>query len=708
MRDITELPHDLFLLVTSYLSPQTCVLCRSVSHRWLAAFTDGTISLLLLRWNFPRCREMRVVVAAASLSNSSFLSPAQLAEIPASLRLEAQNIAKGQQLPESWATVFAKVARRYHHLRQAQPRVVEKLELAGHGQEKPSDFSFYGVAPWNRFLRLDEKTANFHYPDPAWWYSQEDGVLVYPAEDLRGDGDAHSNLKPCDGNVYRVLDLADNVRVPVPFDVRQKHIRRVRLTQGVLVFEWAEALPYHQLNDREVVHRHFVTAFDVIRVSSTDPNQAPVLAADGSPGWTWSVKFRSEWKLHFLGLPLNRSDRFFSAHTATHYAVYFWQPNRSLYQDDPIEQLAVWDISSSSPYRPSEDPTGDQRPAPIRAQTTPTGLWSGGSGKPSAQASKSADSLVTEIKIIKDASLATATAGPQVIRRMAWRELDFYGLRQRATPRLRNLTLDDQNLYVVEEEHRWSDGQHSSLSPPRVHLVRCTGIPIVPTPASKQEAFTNDHQSLSSIINGPVFGPIWVDACGADGDINMSFCRRLASNTADTVTSHWTNTWPPLPLGSLNIGGSEYLEAQIRGSRPASAVATWPWALTRDCLHAPCWRHEDFPYLTVTEMIDAAAGVRVTARHCFMLETLSVHVRPGMISVKEGRLPGADAGAAGAVASGGKGAEKKKKKNAVTRSNEVQFLDDMWSELMAKGHLAGDERWIIGEDDDGRVTVVRF
>ncbi len=49
--------------------------------------------------------------------------------------------------------------------------------------------------------------------------------------------------------------------------------------------------------------------------------------------------------------------------------------------------------------------------------------------------------------------------------------------------------------------------------------------------------------------------------------------------------------------------------------------ARWPgWA--------PCWRHEDFPYLTVTEMVDLAAGVRIAARHCFMLETLSVHVRP--------------------------------------------------------------------------------
>ncbi len=70
------------------------------------------------------------------------------------------------------------------------------------------------------------------------------------------------------------------------------------------------------------------------------------------------------------------------AHTATHYAVYFWQPNRSLYQDDPIEQLAVWDISSPSPYRPSEDPTGDPRPRTESPPPGPIGLWRGMNGGP--------------------------------------------------------------------------------------------------------------------------------------------------------------------------------------------------------------------------------------------------------------------------------------------------------------------------------------
>ncbi|KAJ4297198.1 hypothetical protein N0V88_004116 [Collariella sp. IMI 366227] len=212
--------------------------------------------------------------------------------------------------PPDWPSTFAEVARRYYHLNRAKARVVEKLETAQNARDNGSVFSFCGVAPWNRFLRLNDKTSEFHYPDPVWSYSQEDGVLVYPTT-IGADGGLSSGW--CEGHGYHVLDLSS-----------------VRLAQGVLIIEWAEEMPYHQLNDREVVHRHFVTAFDVIR--------KPALTA---PEQTWTVKFRSEWKLHFLGLPLNRSDRFFSAHTTTHYAVYFWQPNRSLYQDDPIEQLAA-------------------------------------------------------------------------------------------------------------------------------------------------------------------------------------------------------------------------------------------------------------------------------------------------------------------------------------------------------------------------------
>ncbi|KAL2180416.1 uncharacterized protein P884DRAFT_217588 [Thermothelomyces heterothallicus CBS 202.75] len=707
MRDITELPHDLFLLVIWYLSPQTCICCCAVSRRWHAAFTSPDIALLLLRWNFPRCRELRLAAAAAAAAAPlSTLS----ASLPRNLRVELVNVA---EQPRNWSSTFAEVARRYFHLNKGRPRVVEKLELAQSSRENGSAFSFRCVAPWNRFLRLNDKVCNFHYPDPVWWYSQEDGLLVYPAA-------IDAVPEDWDGYVYHLVDLATGYRFHVPFDTRSKHIRRVRLAHGVLIFEWAEALPYHQLNDREVVHRHFVTAFDVIR--------EPSRTASGAP---WTVKFRSEWKLHFLGLPLNQSDRFFSTHTDTHYAVYFWQPNRSLYQDDPIEQLAVWDISSPSPYRPSEDPKGDKRPVASRTPSLPTGLWNGHHSAGTSSIYGLTDSSV-DVKPSRRASLAEATAGPQVIRRMAWRELDFYGLRQRATPRLRSLALDSQSVYVIEEEHRWAAGQHSSLTPPRVHLVRSTGIPVIPAPTpSTQKPYpiaarsTSDlnaaagqdnlePSTLDNIIDGPVHGPIWVDSCGANGDVNMNFCWRVAdANGTDRPRAISGGAW----LRPTSDHGQEDLSDQLRPRATKNPVG-WPWSLGETVSSkptfatesnrwpgwAPCWRHEDFPYLTVTEMVDFAAGVRVAARRCFMLETLSAHVKPTVTFEATG--PSATDQGNGDAESA---ARRSSSGGAVpARSNEVYFPDHMWSELVAKGHIAGDERWIVGEDEQGRITIVRF
>jgi len=56
----------------------------------------------------------------------------------------------------------------------------------------------------------------------------------------------------------------------------------------------------------------------------------------------------------------------------------------------------------------------------------------------------------------------------------------------------------------------------------------------------------------------------------------------------------------------------------------------------------------------------------------------------------------------------GKGKRKASDQTSASRTGEVQFLDSMWGELMAKGHIAGDERWIVGEDQKGYITVVRF
>lgn len=654
MRDITELPNDLFLLVIRLLPPEDCVRCSAVNRQWHTTFTSEPVSLWLLRWNFPRCREFRLAAAASD----SPLPPG----LPKNALGELEEIAAQPCNP---STAFAGVARRYFHLRRGRPWAIEKLELAPNGRKGEYGLSFKEVAPWNRFLRHSGASYEFHYPDPVWWYSQEDGLLVYPRDPHNDKGQY----------IYVVLDLTTGEWVRTPFWVHDRHVRRVRLAQGVLIFEWAEDAAYHQLNHQEVVHRHFVTAYDVFRKAS---RRSPT-------GWTWAVEFRSEWKLHFLGLPLNRSDRFISTHTATHYAAYLWQPNRSLYNDDPIEQLAIWDISSPDPYQPSED-TKNVNPRPSVAQAPPSlppGLWQG----------HNSDNGAAEVPSAAGAprrhSVEPAITGPRIVRRMAWEELDFYGLRQRVTPRIRALALDSQNLYVVEEDHRWADGQHSALDPPRAHLVRTTGIPMIPAPTVS----TGRDQSaaaLTSTIDGPVNGPFWVDWCGAHGDDKMCYCSRVADADGTATPS------PSRPIWLEPTNTRPLIEEATNRPRifsPSKATG-WPWAFAREGGAAsiistesarwpgwaPCWRHDDFPHITVTEMVDFAAGVRVAARQLVNEKHLSVQIRSGDTQPAASTPPG-----------------------------EISLPDKMWPKLLAKGHIAGDERWVIGEDEANKyLNVLRF
>lgn len=685
--EIIHLPHDLFLLVVARLSARTIVLCRRVSRKWNAAFTEQDLNLQLLKDRFPRCRELRLAYSAAAAAavadddnnagSAGSESSLQKVSLDPKERMNGYLETPNGIQEQDWTSTFALVASRYHHLRTATPRSLTKIRL---GTTGPDKYRFYGVATWDRYLRLDDKTAPFHYPDPSWCYAQEEGLLVYHVRQDDVEDSPRNYIYP-----WHLLDLetGEQVEVAFPHD-DERVVRRVRLAAGVLVFEWCERLAYHQLNDREECHRHYITAFDLVRSRP-----------DNDSTTRWETIQRAEWKLHFLGLPLNHTDRFFSTHTATHYAVYVWQPNRSPWgEDDPIESVIIWDMTSS-------------------------------------------------------------TMPPRIIRRMTWPALAFYGVRQRGTPRLRCLGMDERNLFFVEEEHRWAQGGHSSLSPPRVHLVRTTGVPIIPGPvevisvaATEQKSDTKDGFTTLSAEGQEeeqiVHGPHWLDKCGANGDVNLSFCSRL-----DKPSSYFPSSASPTSsYGSPGIWNGSLpstrnnpttFSHEIRAAIHAPSTR-WPgWA--------PCWRHEEFPYLTVSEMVDFKAGVRVTARHCFMLETLSVHARPSL-SVRRGLggvVSAASSGGSslasvvqegnnnddvvgmtqsvntrmnGKLKATGKSERKRSKGERSVRDNdgedemggdeEVQFADEMWDRLLGKGYICGDERWLIGEDREGSVTIVRF
>jgi len=142
--------------------------------------------------------------------------------------------------------------------------------------------------------------------------------------------------------------------------------------------------------------------------------------------------------MHFLGLPPNYHDRFFSTHNAKHYAVYFWQPNRSMYTGDeelPIESLSVWDISAHSAYQPSTDPSGKHRPP--------------------------------------------EKAGAYIVSRFSFNQLDFFGIRQRSTVSLMSLHLDSQVSSLTVRENVSIEGQGYFDPAERLWCAKTTTIPFI-------------------------------------------------------------------------------------------------------------------------------------------------------------------------------------------------------------------------------------
>ncbi len=66
-----------------------------------------------------------------------------------------------------------------------------------------------------------------------------------------------------------MYDLETGTISEVNFEPEKKIVRRIRLLEKVLVVEWCEHEAYHQLNENEMVYRHFATAYDIIKDKSS-------------------------------------------------------------------------------------------------------------------------------------------------------------------------------------------------------------------------------------------------------------------------------------------------------------------------------------------------------------------------------------------------------------------------------------------------------
>lgn len=411
--DLLDLPTDLFLIVTRYLDPIDIVRCRLVSKSWHKEFTDESFLRDVLVKEYGNSRDVRA-----------------LSELE--LRYMAPSGSDFGQFQDIWKRTFDRVTARIRALRSGRPQFVSKRHLY-HGpttpMEKQSNSQDHHVPiySWGRYLRmadqyrrclvsvLREKQVPTDLLETEWTY--DSGLLVY--------------LDMIEAPAYVLLDIEQDTLAVVPFDMKDRIVRRIRLKHNLLVFEWAEKEPYHKLNELEEVHRHYVTAFDVRSTKDCFP-------------WLsqWQITFRSEWKMHYLGFPLSAQDCWFSDHSTTHYAVYIWQTNRSAWgENEPIESLFIWDISQPSSCRLSGDPSRGSQ-APVE---------------------------------------------PRLVKKLSYLDLDHLTIRQRDTPFLRKIALDGSAcVYFFEEGCTRERGSHvghgyeaGRRNPRDVVWERIVGIPVL-------------------------------------------------------------------------------------------------------------------------------------------------------------------------------------------------------------------------------------
>ncbi|KAJ5758243.1 uncharacterized protein N7511_006937 [Penicillium nucicola] len=453
--DLAFLPGDIFWMILAYLDPHDIIRNRRVSRAWHEAFSNPSILLPRLKYEFSRTEE------AKALEKGTI------------------DVIQGRQL-------FDQVAARYDHLKRAKPRGIKKYRLCDvFGSSRQREW--FPVQPWEYHSSHDTGNVDVQFEEALW--SFDDGLLVFPSAESQG---------------LVLLDLKLDRQFKVPFTTTGKVVRRVRIQKRLLVVEWAEPMAFHWLNDSDGVHRHFASSFDVV------PHEKDV----------WRVTQRNEWKIMFLGHPLSERDRFFSTHNNTHYVIYMWQPNRSLYtadEDAPIESLFVWDISKASPHRPS--------------------------GYSSAT--------------LHGGALDDAHA-PSIVARFGFRDLDFFSVRQRGTPAISRLSVTDDSQAIEITENFLHDSTGEDIPDLEAgtgsRLCRTTSIPVIGNGPHGRTLHGNmlpvyrGNCSLQSEFLGysTSFGSDWTDVIAQVSvpDLDIGFCLYFGPDDTNQKTIRlgvWTH-----------------------------------------------------------------------------------------------------------------------------------------------------------------------
>ncbi len=653
---LMTLPWDVFTEVILNVAPYDTLRVRCVCRALKNVLDSSDVAIRLVRYHFPRARESRFLRALVEKGDRT-------------------NI-----LGIDWAYVFRRLVRRYYHIGNAKFWRQYSVPMVRRGANMMPFF------PMHRGLSYKNIQRVVHYADPLWSFDPEPGLLVYPGPPVPDNYGISQ---------WYMLDIYTGITAQIPFDSGGRVVRRVRLSHGVLIFEWCRQLSpsqYVHAGTSHDIRLHCATAMDVVR--SVPWNGVYTEHVGGQNArFPWRFDFRGEWRIEWLNpRPDSECDRMFSDHNATHYIAYILKtrgPNRIR----NWEAVKLWDI------------------------------------RPEAMVAASAAD--------KEPGYNLVNARCPLVRELTANDLRFYFGRQGASPDFMSIRLDDRTwdeqtrsvcgqFYITEEIHPWMNGPHRSTAPTRVHGLFVTGMPLTgigpewylccgdPNFAS---APGGGHDIAHGLCQtGPHTRQLPEPEPQPDADAGSSLWDILGSDS-DSEVDHGDDVSAPRRTrpnarnppthanaqqdgtGSAGSGCYEYVfrpltarqVRRLRGEHEPTddelmerdLAETWPG-------RPPCWRHDEYPRFNLAQVFDAAAGVRIIAQS-------DIHLAPYSRSAKPILRVESDVEAAYSAAG---------YKDNRDEGQSWEFHESMWSQLMCRHIILGDERWIVGEAPDNKALTI--
>ena len=263
------------------------------------------------------------------------------------------------------------------------------------------------------------------------------------------------------------------------------------------------------------------------------------------------------------------------------------------------------------------------------------------------------------------------------------------------------------HFYLTEEFHPWMVGPHAPQTPPRMHGLTVTGMPLTGIgPEWQATCGTRDVSDQGHDIYHWLCKTGPHAHCNARSEAGSEFLADilLDSDSEDRMNYEADGAAAAGSDGTLDGSGDYAYEYPPLSARARRALRGVPepdddalMARDLDEQHpsrVPCWRHDEFPFFNVTQVFDAAAGVRITGRgdvltpfHCVSAASVPSGLRV------ESRVE------AVYTAAGSRDGDE---------DRPACFDPSIWHSIMGRRAIFGDERWVVGESCEGALTVLLF